>query len=287
MKKLGLALGGGGLKGLAHIGVLQVLQENGIKPSFISGTSAGSIVAALYACGIDPQQMAELVKQLKPSDYLDYNISGLIMYVLGLLWPGRHWPLQGIIRGCRLERLIYKWTGGLTLNQVKMPTAIIACDINSGQEVVFCNRRIPTGKRAVKVVHKARLSEAVRCSTSIPATFVPRKFGDMLMVDGGLRSMVPVWVQVAMGAPYILAIDLGQEQYYSEVNEIPALISRSLEILTYETSVMDEQLYADMVVFPALGNIGLNDIDKADWIIAQGRQVMERRIEELIRALSA
>ena len=109
----------------------------------------------------------------------------------------------------------------------------------------------------------------------------------MLMVDGGLRSMVPVWVQVAMGAPYILAIDLGQEQYYSEVNEIPALISRSLEILTYETSVMDEQLYADMVVFPALGNIGLNDIDKADWIIAQGRQVMERRIEELIRALSA
>ena len=71
MKKLGLALGGGGLKGLAHIGVLQVLQENGIKPSFISGTSAGSIVAALYACGIDPQQMAELVKQLKPSDYLD------------------------------------------------------------------------------------------------------------------------------------------------------------------------------------------------------------------------
>ncbi|HCF71345.1 MAG TPA: hypothetical protein DER33_07175 [Syntrophomonas sp.] len=287
MKKLGLALGGGGLKGLAHIGVLQALEQNGIKPTFISGTSAGSIVAALYASGMKPDQMAMQVKQLKPCDYLDYNIGGLIKYIIGLLLPGSHWPLQGVIKGRRLERLMYKWTRGLTLNQIKIPTAIISCNINTGYEVVFCNRRIPTGQRRVQVLHQALLSEAVRCSTAIPATFVPRKYGDMLMVDGGLRSMVPAWVQVAMGAEYILAIDLGQEQYHSDVDGIPALISRSLEILTYETSVMDEQLYADMVLFPVLDNIGLGDIDKADWIIAQGRQVMERRIEELIKALSA
>lgn len=287
MKKLGLALGGGGLRGLAHIGVLQALEHHGVKPQFISGTSAGSIVAALYVCGITADEMARMVKQLKPEDYLDYNISGLIMYLIGLLLPGRQWPLQGLIKGRRLERLIYKWTAGKSLNQAQMPTAIISCDINSGSEVVFCNRRIPTGKRHVKIVRQALLSEAVRCSTAIPATFKPYQYGDLLMVDGGLRSMVPVWVQVAMGAEYILASNLGQEQYYSGVSGIPAIVSRSLEILSYETSVMDEQLYADMVVFPAVGDIGLGDIEKADWIIARGRQVMESRMGELLQALNA
>lgn len=287
MKKLGLALGGGGLKGLAHIGVLQALQNHGVKPEFISGTSAGSVVAALYACGMTADEMARLVKQLHPQDYLDYNITGLIKYVIGLLLPGSHWPLQGVIKGRRLERLIYKWTEGKSLNQIQMPIAIISCDINSGIEVVFCNRSIPTGKRYARVLHHALLSEAVRCSTAIPATFEPRRYKDLLMVDGGLRSMVPVWVQVALGAQYVLAIDLGQEKYFSDISGIPALISRSLEILTYETSSMDEQIFADMVVFPALGNIGLGDIEKADWIIAQGREVMERQMPELLKALSA
>jgi len=168
-----------------------------------------------------------------------------------------------------------------------MPIAIISCDINSGLEAVFCNRDIPNGQRKVRLLRQALLSEAVRCSTAIPATFEPRRFGKLLMVDGGLRSMVPVWVQIAMGAEYVLAIDLGQDQYYSDISGIPSLISRSLEILTYETSAMDEQLYANMVIFPALGNIGLGDIEKADWIIAQGRQAMESHMAELLNALHA
>jgi NTE family protein len=287
MKKLGLALGGGGLKGLAHIGVLQALEHHGVRPELVSGTSAGSIIAALYACGLNADEMADMVKQLQPEDYLDYNIRGLIMYAIGLLLPEKHWPLQGMIKGRRLEKLVFKWTSGKSLSQIKMPIAIISCDINSGLEAVFCNRDIPNGQRKVRLLRQALLSEAVRCSTAIPATFEPRRFGKLLMVDGGLRSMVPVWVQIAMGAEYVLAIDLGQDQYYSDISGIPSLISRSLEILTYETSAMDEQLYANMVIFPALGNIGLGDIEKADWIIAQGRQAMESHMAELLNALHA
>lgn len=287
MKKLGLALGGGGLKGLAHIGVLQVLESHGIKPAYISGSSVGSIFAALYACGTKPDQMAEMAEQLNPCDYLDYNLGGLIRYIIGLLLPGVYHPLEGVIKGRRLERLVYKWTKGRSLSQVRMPLAIISCDIDSGSEVVFCNRHIPVGKRAVKVFRKALLSEAVRCSTSIPGTFVPAEFAATQMVDGGIRSMVPVWVQRALGADYILAIDLGQQEYHSKVVGIPAIIARSLEILTYETSAMDEKLYADMVVLPGLHRIGLSDIEQAEWIIAQGRLEMEKRVIELKKALEA
>lgn len=287
MKKLGLALGGGGLKGLAHIGVLQALESHGIKPAFISGSSVGSIFAALYACGMKPDQIAILVKQIHPRDYLDYNVSGLIKYIIGLLLPGLHYPLEGVVKGRRLERLVHKWTQGRSLSQVRMPLGIIACDINSGLEVVFCNRRIPIGQRPVQVLGQALLSEAVRCSTAIPGTFVPRQFGAMQMVDGGIRSMVPVWVQKALGADYILAIDLGQQKYHSKVVGMSALIARTLEILTYETSVMDEQVYADMVVFPGVENIGLGDVQQAEWIIARGREEMEKRIAELSQDLKA
>lgn len=286
MKKLGLALGGGGLKGLAHIGVLQALERHKIKPAFISGSSVGSIFAALYACGVKPDQMVALVKRLRPSDYLDYNLGGLSRYMAGLLLHGVRCPLGGVIKGRRLERLVYKWTGGRGLKEVKMPLAIIACDIDSGLEVVFCNRRISTGQRPVQVLGQALLSEAVRCSTAIPGTFVPRRYKTMQMVDGGIRSMVPVWVQKAWEADYILAIDLGQREYRSKVAGMSAIIARTLEILTYETSVTDEELYADMVVFPGVENIGLGDIERAEWIIGRGREEMEKRMGELKLALN-
>ena len=285
MRKLGLALGGGGLKALAHIGVLQALESHGIQPAYISGSSGGSIFAALYASGMKPEQMAELLEETRPSDYLDYNVGGLIRYAAGLFLPGSHYPLQGIIKGRRLERLLYKWTQGKRLGQVKMPLAIIACDINSGQEVVFCNRPVSIGSRRVRVLGQALLSEAVRCSISIPGTFVPRQFRNMQMVDGGIRSMVPVWVQKALGADYILAIDLGEQEYHTPVVGMLAVIARSLDILTYETSEMDEKLYADMVILPGVEDVGLADIEQAGRIIARGREEMEKHIAGLLQAL--
>lgn len=110
MLRFGMALGGGGLKGLAHIGVLQVLIDNHIYPDYIAGTSAGSIVASLYASGISPYEMETIVLSLSPSDYIDYNFAGLIKYLCSLWLPNYNYTLNGLIIGDKIEQLVNGWT---------------------------------------------------------------------------------------------------------------------------------------------------------------------------------
>lgn len=286
MKSLGLALGGGGLKGLAHIGVLQILKDNQIPVALISGTSAGSIFAALYACGVSPYKMEQIVLNLKKEDYLDYNIAGFIKYIAGLFFPGLRNTLDGIIRGDRLEKLIYTLTGGKSLADSKIPLAIMACDINTGKEVIFTNQNIEVEDGNTIIIREALLSEAVRASISIPATFVPKWFDGMQLVDGGVRDIVPVRVQKIMGAEYILAVNLGKETYTRPVAGIPEIISRTLNILTYETSAAEEDIFADMVIYPDTGEVQLDELEKAEYIIRAGRRVMKENINKLKRELN-
>ncbi len=281
MKKLGLALGGGGLKGLAHIGVLEILEENRIPISMISGTSSGSIAAALLAAGLSPFKMKEFVYSIQQTGYLDFNTSGLLKYLSTLFIPGLKGRFDGIIAGKKLKKLIHKATKGQKLTDAAVPLAIIACDIDSGREIIFSNRKlVPTDKNSI-VITDAFLSDAVRASISIPATFVPYQFQNMQLVDGGLRSIVPVLVQKQLGAEYILAVNLGRETYSQKVKGIPEIISRTLDILIYETSDTAEDLFADMVVYPRVKEMHLDDIDKADIIIRRGRRAMKNRIIDL------
>lgn len=280
MKELGLALGGGGLKGLAHIGVLQVLAARGIPVAMISGTSAGSLIAALYASGMSPRQMERAALELKPSDYLDYNVGGLLKALAGFLVPGLGAPVDGVLKGDKLEQLVYRFTRGQSLRDVKMPLAIIACDIDTGREIIFTNRKMPEAGNTV-IIYDALLSEAVRASCSIPATFVPYDFQGMQLVDGGVRSIVPVTVQKALGAEYTLAINLGQESYHTPVEGIPQIVGRTLNILTYETSATEQALLADLAVYPGLSGVKLDDLDRAEQIIRAGRRAMREKIPEL------
>lgn len=280
MKQLGVALGGGGLKGLAHIGVLEVLAAREIPVAMISGTSAGSLIAALYASGMSPRQMEKAALELKPSDYLDYNVVGLLKALAGFLAPGRGAPLDGLLKGDKLEELVYRLTRGKSLRDVRMPLAIIACDIDTGREVIFTNRSMPEANNKV-VIHDALLSEAVRASCSIPATFVPFNFQGMQLVDGGVRSMVPVAVQEPLGAEYTLAVNLGQETYDTPVEGIPQIIGRTLNILTYETSAAEQALLADLAVYPGVSGVKLDDLSRAEEIIRDGRRAMREKIPEL------
>lgn len=285
MKSLGLALGGGGLRGLAHIGVLQVLEENHIKAAMLSGTSIGSIIASLYACGKSADEIEAIALSLRASDYLDYNIAGFIKYVAAFILPGCKAELNGVFKGCKLERLLYRLTEGKRLSDVKLPLSIIACDINTGLETVFTNSQTLAGSHRIIVIRDALLSEAARCSSSIPATFVPRRFKGRQMVDGGVKTIVPVWIHKLMGADYILAVNLGQKEYQSPVAGLPQIISRTINILTYETSDTEEKLFADMLIFPGAVDVPIDDLSQARRIIRQGRTAMQKRIPELIKAL--
>jgi len=285
MKGLGVALGGGGIKGLAHIGVLQVLQEHGIKPASISGTSSGSIVAALYACGLDPFKMEEIAYNLSPRDYLDYNIWGMGKYLLSLLLPGYHYNLEGLIKGEKLRKLMFNLTGGKSLSEVRMPLSIVACDINSGKKIIFSNREsLLAGLEAV-IISQALISDAVRASCAIPVIFNPQPYKSMKLLDGGLKDYVPSMVQKLMGAEVILAVNLGSEEYIEPVKGMYQIASRSLSILTYETSSLANDLFADVCIFPTVKDASLEDIDQAGTIIRAGRRAMKERIEELLALL--
>lgn len=284
MKSLGLALGGGGLKGLAHIGVLQVLEENGIIVSAISGTSAGSVVAALYASGLSPWRMQELAMEVEVKDYVDYDVLALTKFFWALLLPGVKGSLDGLIKGDKLEKLLYKWTRGKTLAESRIPISIIACDIDSGQEAIFSNQNLGAISNRL-IIKEALLSEAVRASISIPATFVPMHFRGMQMVDGGIKAMVPVEVQKIMGTEYILAVNLGKESYREKVSGIMQIVSRSLNILSYETSATAEELLADLVIHPRVRAVRLDDIEQAERIIRAGRRAAKDKIEELKQGL--
>ncbi len=285
MKTLGLALGGGGMKGMAHIGVLQILRDNNICPQYISGTSIGSIIAALYACGISPYRMQEIVAKLSPADYLDYNILGTLKYLLSLVWPGYKTTLDGIMLGNKAEKLVYELTGGKKLLELDFPLAIISCDIDSGKKVIFTNQNMEYEQADVIIIQDALLSEAVRASISIPVTFLPKNFQGIQMVDGGVRDIVPASVNKIMGADYVLGVNLGQEIYDIKVKGIIQIISRTLSILTYETSEMEEQVFADMIVYPGIKSTSLDDISEYEKIIRAGRRAMKEKLNQLIKEL--
>ncbi|WP_054695196.1 patatin-like phospholipase family protein [Syntrophomonas palmitatica] len=285
-RRLGLALGGGGLRGLAHIGVLQVLHQQHIPVTWISGTSAGSIIAALYASGMDPYQMEKEALALKPADYLDYNLGGLLGFLWGKITGGSPEPIEGIIKGNRLERTIYRLTGGKYLRDCRMPLAIISCNIDNGYEVIFTNQQLPETGDYVEQVHEALLSKAARASSSIPATFVPSDFQGRQLVDGGVKSIVPIRALKQMQADYILAVNLGQETYHTPVQGIHEIVSRTISILTYETSEADQELLADLVVYPGVQGVKLDDLSQARDIIQAGRRAMREKLPELKKGLA-
>lgn len=285
MKKLGLALGGGGLRGFAHIGVLQVLQESGITIDYISGTSAGSIIAALYAAGITPREMEKIVLNLKPGDYLDYNLGGICKYLLSLVLPGFKSTLDGIILGKKLEQRLYELTGGRHLADARLPLAIIACDINTGREIIFTSQELEMEDPSFTIIQDALMSEAVRASISIPATFVPRQFAGMQLIDGGVKDVVPVLAHQVMGADVIMAVNLGREIYEQKVAGILQIVSRTLDIMTFETSDASQDIFADIVVYPQVPPVGLGDLEQTGQIIRAGRRAMKELLPNLKKEL--
>ncbi len=287
MKKLGVALGGGGMRGAAHIGVLQVLQENRVNIDSISGTSAGSIFAALYACGVSPWDMEKIALSISPGDYLDYNWWGFFCQLLGRPLIKQTNPFEGFIKGDRMENLMKGLTGGKSLRDCSMPVAIVSCDINSGRKVVFSNHRPSVNNEDdLVLVEDAYLYEAVRASCSIPAVFIPFYFRDMQLVDGGVSEMVPVIEQRAIGVDYIMAVNLGSSEYDTSVKGIVPVVTRSLEILEYGTSILAENLFAQMVIFPKTKEVALDDVSQVEVLIRSGRRAMKAQIDQLLRELA-
>ena len=255
--RLGLALGGGAARGFAHIGVIQVLEEAGIRPDLVVGTSAGSLVAALYASGQDGAGLARLASRMDEGALADWA------------FPGR-----GVLRGEALARFVREHTGGRPIERLAMPLGIVATDLDSGEPILF-----QVGDTGL----------AVRASSAVPAIFQPVPINGREYVDGGLVSPVPVRFARQMGATLVLAVDISQPPDGGPTGDPLRLLMQTFTIMGKSISRF-ELREADLVLRPALAGMGGSDFRSRERALAAGRSAalqqlpaLRRRIAELTR----
>jgi NTE family protein len=254
--KIGLALGGGAARGFAHVGVIAVLEEAGLKPQLVVGTSAGSLVAAIYASGKTGAQLQQTALTME-----EVAITDWMLPIFG----------RGMFRGDALARYVNQLVGGRLMENMAMPLGIVATDLNTGQAVLF--QRGDTGA-------------AVRASSAVPAVFVPVKINGREYVDGGLVSPVPVRFARQMGAELVIAVDIS-----SPPEGNPA--SDTLQILLQTFSIMGKSINqyelkeADVVVRPSLTGLKSADFSSRQRAIDAGRAAMLAALPALKAKLQA
>ncbi|MFY9177571.1 MAG: patatin-like phospholipase family protein [Caldicoprobacterales bacterium] len=246
--QIGLALGAGASRGLAHIGVLQVLEEHGIKPDLISGSSIGAIVGALYACGISPKMMEGIAENLDMRLYYDVSV-----------------PRLGFIKGDRVEELIRLLTKGKTFDQLEISLRITAVDLKSNQAVIM---------------DQGEVYKAVRASISIPGIFVPVIDGDKVLVDGGLLERLPTRVVRDMGADIVIGVDVGYRGQHGDPSNILGIILQSFEVIELalvDSIINDEDIY----IYPELGDINPMNFDNVKRCVEEGRRATLEVIDDI------
>jgi NTE family protein len=237
--RIGLALGGGAARGFAHIGVIQVLEENGIHPDLVVGTSAGSLVAALYASGKSGVEMANLAMSMDESAITDWS------------FPGR-----GLIRGDALARYVREQVGGRTIEQMKVPLGVVATDLDSGAPVLF---------------QRGDLGQAVRASSAVPAVFMPVRIGSREYVDGGLVAPVPVRYARQMGADIVIAVDISQAPEGAATGDAMHMLLQTFSIMSRSINQL-ELKDADIVLRPKLTASAGTDFTQRRQTIQAGRE---------------
>jgi NTE family protein len=254
--KIGLALGGGAARGFAHVGVIQVLEEAGITPVLVTGTSAGSLVAALYASGKNGAQLQKVAETMEESTIADWTLP----------FFGR-----GVLRGEALAKYVNAQVGQKPIEAMPMPLGIVATDLNSGNDMLF--QRGDTGT-------------AVRASSAVPAVFTPVKINGHEYVDGGLSSPVPVRAARKMGAELVIAVDISSPPEASSA-------SGTIEVLLQTFSIMGKSINgfelkdADVVVRPVLTGVSSSDFSSRKRSIEAGRQAMLQALPQLRLAIAA
>jgi len=237
--RVALALGGGAARGFAHIGVIEVLEENGIHPDIVTGTSAGSLVAALYASGHTGKELEAIAINMDESALTDWS------------FPGR-----GLIRGEALAHYVREATGNKPLEQMKIPLGIVATDLDSGKPILF---------------RRGDVGTAVRASSAVPAVFQPVKLGTHEYVDGGLTSPVPVRAARDMGADVIIAVDISQLPDGGDTSNALHMLLQTFSIMSRSINEL-ELKEAEIALHPRLVGVAGTDFTVRKKNIEAGRE---------------
>ncbi len=284
--RYGLALSGGALRGAAHIGVLKALCESNLFPSWISGTSAGSIVAALYACGYTPRQIEDIAcslgKEIFDTDYVGIASAGLRWMLT------RRLTLSGFVKGNRLEMLMHELTKGRTMREAKVPLAILAVNINNGQSVVFVsNKKGMEDTKYKTILEDVPIYRAVRASISIPIIFQPLMIQGLRLVDGGVNDNLPIAALELMGAKAAIGINLGYSgQRRDEVDNLLEIGNQTIDIMAYQITRLKSK-GAELILNPEIFDIGMTEMSKIPYCIRRGYEMTMANMDLIKKAINS
>lgn len=261
--KLGIALSGGGIRGIAHAGVLKALEDNGIKPDIIGGTSAGSLIAVLYAMGYSPYYIYILFKRYAKE--LTYINGGPIISGIGNFMMNKKNTIRGLKSGKNLEtvynKIAYK-KGVRKINQISMPIVIPTVDIANSKEYVFTNIVPNNVEDSSQYISNITVGRAVRASSSFPAVFTPCEFENHYFMDGGLLDNIPVNEVKKQGADKVIAVKFDADPINEESN-IMDIVMKTIDIMG--SKISEESLeMSDLVLNVYTDKVGLLDVEKLD-----------------------
>ncbi|MFT3815022.1 MAG: patatin-like phospholipase family protein [Acidovorax sp.] len=255
--KIGLALGGGAAKGFAHIGVIKMLEANGLAPAVVAGTSAGSVVGALYASGMDAFELQQKAVALDESKIRDLQLSS-----------------GGLVLGQKLEDYVNEQVRRQPLERLAKPFVAVATRLEDGQRTVFS---------------RGNTGQAVRASSSVPGVFQPVAIGKYHYVDGGIVSPVPVDAARALGADVVVAVDISNKARGKSPGDMLGTLGQSIAIMGQKLG-QAELARADVVIRPEVLDIGPADFSQRAAAIVEGEKAALAampRLRERIAQLQA
>ncbi len=273
--RIGLALSGGGARGLAHIGAIRALERAGVPIDCLTGSSMGGIIAAAYACGLSPDELEQEIASFTR-----------IRQLLRLADPGM--PNAGLLRGNRLQAYFENRLGKRTFAELERPLALIAVDLNSRQEVVF---------------QEGSIALALRATTALPGLFMPLELEGMRLVDGGLLNNLPIDVARKMGARIVIAVDVNphpediSRSWDSESRWVPNGLTRTFVVLDEAARLMMQviqdvkmqQYPPDVIIRPNLPD-GINFLagyKRISDLVVAGEKAAEGALKEIQNLLNA
>ncbi len=250
--KIGVALGGGAFRGLAHIGVLQTLEKYGVFPDIVVGTSMGAMVGGVYSCGVDLNLLERYAYTLNEKELIDLVV-----------------PREGFIEGRKIELLTRTLTGNRTFEQTVKKFAAVATDLYKGERVV---------------IQEGLLYQAIRASISIPGIFTPYNLNGRLMVDGGVVDRVPYTAARELGADFVIGVDVGYHGEETTCNGIMGTVLHVLEVM--EWKIMEKTIdTADVSLSVPVSGVNAASTAQARECIAEGRDCAEKMMPEILEKI--
>lgn len=278
--KLGIALSGGGIRGIAHAGVLQALEENGIKPDVIGGTSCGSLIASMYAIGYSPYHIFILFKRYAKA-IAKTNAIPIISGINSCIFKKTP-VISGLNNGEKIEDLVNHMANQrkiYNVNEIEMPIVIPTVDMISGKEFIITNCNSKSQMKEKEYINDMSIGRAVRASSSFPAYFSPCMHKDYAFMDGGALNNVPVEDVRNLGADVVIAVKFHADSVDQNSN-IMDIVMKSVDIMGNKISENSLNT-SDYILDVYTDKVGLLDIKKLDKCYEYGYQAVMENLENI------